>query len=804
MLSYSGIAQSVGYRGACTVRAIFWRKKNARLLLRLNSIVETTERARKSFQPPPSRVEIDTSYLALLGDRGQTAGPQTIEAEAATAAAAMAGQQFETANLADDAPVEFSIAELQQLAEQLDVEVEREQTARILAENRLEEALRAASETQRELDALKANGDLLADAERREAELRQSEAAARAEAVALRERTIRLEQDLRRELASRNAAAGESLAAAKRAAEADRALAALRAASRPNEQAHRQEAEAQRTAANRAAAEAQTEIASLRRAASEAAEAQKHAIAARCEAEASLGKALHQATAAQLELAALRPAAEAREQAGQREAEARRLAEQARADAAAQKELVQGLTAELESEVAGRLDAETRCGEAQRLAFAAQLEITRLRQAAELQARTNSEVIEAHSGRIADLNAELQRERTARHAAEAQREEAVDLAASALERATEATRAAASLTQSQVQHERDMREAAEAWAQEEALRKQAEDLRLNAVLRAESAELELAALRDTLRRLEQAVRTEAETRQHEEALRLNAEAQREEADRLAAEAQLELAALRWTASQVVAASTVIDSRETANPVAADDNANLRKRPDESRQCRSSDRSPAPISDPLLPDLTEFAAAQPAADQPLPQHTNGPLASPTGDVVLPPDAETPGVLVTPVTNGATTQAGAKPSPSSEAEAGADKRRIRRIASRMNATLTPDASRSPIACTIVDKSSSGAKIEFKADRFIDGISEVSVGQKLTLTFSAGQERTLVDCVVVWVAGSRCGVHFVGQFRTQQSVQNRRPSRNSAALEKALANKPAGPKFSAGRLAKSILSS
>ena len=45
---------------------MFWRKRNAELDKRLNTVIETTERTRKSMQLPPSRVIIDASYSGTV------------------------------------------------------------------------------------------------------------------------------------------------------------------------------------------------------------------------------------------------------------------------------------------------------------------------------------------------------------------------------------------------------------------------------------------------------------------------------------------------------------------------------------------------------------------------------------------------------------------------------------------------------------------------------------------------------------------------------------------------------------------
>ena len=93
---------------------------------------------------------------------------------------------------------------------------------------------------------------------------------------------------------------------------------------------------------------------------------------------------------------------------------------------------------------------------------------------------------------------------------------------------------------------------------------------------------------------------------------------------------------------------------------------------------------------------------------------------------------------------------------------NKRRDRRIASQIPATLWCASGRRSLPCTIRDKSSSGARLEFASKNFTDKIGEIAVGDKLSLVFdSSGPECTSVACVVAWTAGRSCGVRFFGKF-------------------------------------------
>jgi hypothetical protein len=125
---------------------------------------------------------------------------------------------------------------------------------------------------------------------------------------------------------------------------------------------------------------------------------------------------------------------------------------------------------------------------------------------------------------------------------------------------------------------------------------------------------------------------------------------------------------------------------------------------------------------------------------------------------------------------------------------NKRRDRRIASRIPATLWCESRQQSFACIIRDKSSSGARLEFAAERFTNGISGLAVGDKLSLVFNAsGPERTSVGCVVMWIAASCCGVRFFGKF--SQINTPRKASQSKLAPDKTPAAKSTKRTFSAG---------
>jgi hypothetical protein len=122
---------------------------------------------------------------------------------------------------------------------------------------------------------------------------------------------------------------------------------------------------------------------------------------------------------------------------------------------------------------------------------------------------------------------------------------------------------------------------------------------------------------------------------------------------------------------------------------------------------------------------------------------------------------------------------------------DKRRDRRIATRMPGTLWCENRHQSLACTIRDKSSTGARLEIAADRFADAMKGLAVGAKLSLVFnSAGPERTSVSCVVVWIDGRSCGVRFVGQFSRMNTRKT--PAPDKSAPGESAATKPTKATF------------
>ena len=166
--------------GASALRALFWRRRNERLAARLSSVVETCERVRKSFTPPPPRVVIDTSFLEASAQAQNASEPSPAELPAGTDA----GLEQDHASEAQPGVA----TEQRELDARLEGEVLREQ-----APPAGDEAAWSAAEVQREIATL------------HEA-VEQTELVARREIEAQRERIERLEAETQREQAARREA----------------------------------------------------------------------------------------------------------------------------------------------------------------------------------------------------------------------------------------------------------------------------------------------------------------------------------------------------------------------------------------------------------------------------------------------------------------------------------------------------------------------------------------------------------------------------------------------------------------------
>ena len=244
------------------MRALFWRRKNARLATRLNTLVETSERVRKSRRRKPPRVVIDTSYVEQTDAEAQWAEPDptfdqdaapehlqhheevgTGEADALTAGEVQNKQALVGAHLSDDEEDEETTI-LREAIEQLD-----------LAEAGEAEALAREAAALKELKAQRAH------VERLEADIAQAQQARTAVEQAL--------EDLRSRAASQsdsNAIAAEEVAsreAAEQEADAQRAIVERISVELEQEQKFRAQADADQEAATSRADAAELKLAGL-------------------------------------------------------------------------------------------------------------------------------------------------------------------------------------------------------------------------------------------------------------------------------------------------------------------------------------------------------------------------------------------------------------------------------------------------------------------------------------------------------------------------------------------------------------
>ena len=485
------------------MRTRFWRKRNAKLDKRLNTVIETTERARKSIQLPPSRVTIDTSYLdtgaeehgeGLLLDDGARGDAQSRYSHAFDSAEAFSRDG------ASDVETHGSLALGVDCLSACDGDGAGPFDV-------LPDALRQTSPGD-VAEVEQTHVALLARAEEAERELAAVYSAAEQQEQAARE----IYEAHQKEIAARVAAETAHAEAARRAEETEAELIRLRALLQSHEQraeaagqSHEREVEARRALeVERDGLAARLEEAETRLGAltgsveeheshlCEAKLAFEHETAARVAAEASRDEMAGKLAASEATLETLRASIASLEathrdlsDALSREAEARQALEMARDDACARVEAVAEELAELRkyaadrdaaaqaAEEAAKRELEVRCAlevdldAAIRKAEAAQEEVAALRQAAE------SGVVAANEG-IAQERAAL------------------------LLRAEEAERQLAEVRESAESQETHLREAMDARQSEMAARQAAECERDAWARRAAETETEVSALKRAL------------------------------------------------------------------------------------------------------------------------------------------------------------------------------------------------------------------------------------------------------------------------------------------------------------------
>jgi len=95
---------------------------------------------------------------------------------------------------------------------------------------------------------------------------------------------------------------------------------------------------------------------------------------------------------------------------------------------------------------------------------------------------------------------------------------------------------------------------------------------------------------------------------------------------------------------------------------------------------------------------------------------------------------------------------------------DLRKAKRVDANKLTTLWAEGMTTPLSCTMLDRSSTGAKLEILSDRFNNQVNDISVGDEFTLTVNYGNERASIKCEVIWLFRQRCGVRYCGQIVTE----------------------------------------
>lgn len=639
--------------GVGVVRTRFWRKRNAKLDGRLNAVIETTERVRRSIQRPPSRVTIDTSYLD------------------------MAAQDY------DDAA--FSCAEAH------------------------------CDEQQHFQDADDGSAQAFFGTGDGEAGTREAPAA---HTSGISEAPLDLTgfahepSDAPKEASSGDASGLEETQAAmlRRVEDAERELEVIYAAAEQLEQAAR---------------EAQ-DLLECETAARQAAEEARDALVRR-------------ADDSEIALAILRTQAEAREQhvhavngSLERELEARRALEKERDGLA-------GRVEELEAALGAATANESRLGEANRL-----LERERTaRLTAEAERDDRMARFEACSAELADVRAQLAVQSAALQVAEAaaQRElgvrRSLEAALNDAVRKVEVAQADIAALQEKVE---DAHSAAQGAIEKE---------RAALLRRAEEAEQRLLEVEALVGSREAALREAAAEQDRVASACKAAEAERDVWARRTSQSEMEVAALERALAAMqaepvpmavpvptVTYQPAVESQAVAANVAS--------------EIRAEDVPQAPAPQRCLVHKSEVEREAPAAE---PVHL--PVVTSAEPAVQP--------------KGAVTTAGK-----------ASARRERRVASQIPATLWREGMGQPLGCTLRDRSSGGARLEFKHASIIEGFSAFNVGDQVTLTLNSAHEKTWVGCEVVWIDSKGCGVRFSGQFRSEGPAS--RKSARTALAEKA----------------------
>ncbi|MFY0610185.1 MAG: PilZ domain-containing protein [Hyphomicrobiaceae bacterium] len=872
------------------MRALFWRRKNARLATRLNTLVETSERARKTRRRKPSRVVIDTSYLEQeeaqavlqtehapenvpenLNDATYPAdghGATSPDGRSAAAAAETVSQDIETDHYSDYAEhgheddADEASALLREAVEQLDLAeagqaeaLEREaealkevelqrlrveeleaglasaQQARDLAEQALQ-----TEKSKPDASASQPSSSLDVDVELRQelethrtmvaelsADLRR-EQKSHAQAVADRDAAtglvaaaelklsgLRETEAEYEEFKTRAAAADARAAVAAKNAESSRVRSAQLEAELGQAQTERQTAEEAKATAEMVAEELKGQIETLEQAAVDAASLEKRAT----EAESNAADARATLVEAQAETQALtekvaegeRVHAELGDVREQLAAAKREVEDSAVREASVQAELqtqntaAKNLEDELEAARKALSDAET--AHAKRITEL-DSEIAELRKAAaqhatELEERVGPLREEAETQRdaasqlavelknlretLADVEADKEALTARASASERRLVEAQSLAAQveaslrtdldavraeleAIGNTTETDAAEGGFGTGDLQRSAagDLARTAQIENERDVLRRQLAEVQRSAEAAAEretDKDQELAELRQALAEREAIREDHADDQQREMEALQELEVERQRVADIAAELEQERAA------RAAAETRLNETLKQTSDDGADDFAVGGTVELEPAAAEESETAPSKVSELVtLPTVAEEKPQQPESvvvakrETPAPKRGNR-IASKTernGVSAAALNITGPASRVDSVIQSRMAKATAKK------EAAKENRRAKRVASRKLASLWQEGMSAGLSCTMLDRSSTGAKLEVLTDRFNDRMNEINVGDRFTVTQTYAQERTSVACEVMWVHGQRCGVRFCGQIHTE----------------------------------------
>ena len=606
----------------------------------------------------------------------------------------------------------------------------------------------------------------------------------------------------------------------------------------------RERAEQASTTAEKQVEELEHQIEALEQAARDAAALEQRAAAAEAETDdvrAALEKAQDDVTALQVKAADHeRTTAELNDVTGQLAEAQRQTQESADREAAVQAELAaqQAATKTLEDELeaARKSLTDAEAAHADRVA-ALDGEITELREAAtesgaDVEARITAARDEAETQRaaVAKLELELKAQRDALADAESDKQLLTARAAASERRLVEAQSAAAEMeaklraevdalreAQAVLNSERDEAgaqgsdadcEAGETTSERTAAGERARAVQLEnerdvlrrqlaevqraadaAVEQARDHEQELVELRQAVAERVSAEEDRPEASERETAVQQELEAERRRLDDIVAELEEERAARAAAETRLNDALKLAaqEGAEAADSFAVGGTVELEPAEDEP----SEQPLPEPVTDLVIAKVPAEATPQVAASPVLSDHVAPAVSRAKRGNRITAQSDSNSVSTAALhATGPTSRLGSViqnriAKATAKKEAAKEHRRAKRVASRKLASLWQDGMSAPLSCTMLDRSSTGAKLEVLTDRFNDRMNEISVGDRFTVTQTYAQERTSVACEIMWVDGQRCGVRFCGQIHTEIQKptkkalpkQSEKPSTSSA---------------------------